>query len=73
VLAFPERSAELSHRLAQLLGVEVHAVENSRIVIVLEGASADEIGERMIQISLMDGVIAANLVFETFDDGVAST
>ena len=43
-------------------------LRNGKIVIVLEGADASEIGARMIEISLMDGVLAANLVFEQIDD-----
>jgi nitrate reductase NapD len=42
----------------------VHGIENGKIIVLLEGASVGEIGERLTAISLMEGVLAANLVFE---------
>lgn len=64
VLAFPERRNDVMQRIAKMSRTEVHGIENGKIVIVLEGASVGEIGERLTTISLMDGVLAANLVFE---------
>ncbi len=64
VLAFPERRADIAERISRLPDTEVHGIANGRIVVVLEGTSVGEIGERLTQISLMDGVLAANLVFE---------
>jgi nitrate reductase NapD len=68
VLTFPERREEVARRISEMPDTEVHGIESGKIVIVLEGADAGEIGERMIAISLMDGVLAANLVFEQVDD-----
>lgn len=68
VLAFPERLAEIVRRISELPDTEVHGIENGKIVVVLEGDDAGQIGERMIAISLMDGVLAANLVFEQADE-----
>ena len=64
VLALPERSTEVSRRLAAMRGVEVHAGEGSRIVITIEGPTSGMLGETLTTISLMDGVLAANMVFE---------
>tara|TARA_R110002020_G_scaffold381102_1_gene592149 strand:+ start:958 stop:1248 length:291 start_codon:yes stop_codon:yes gene_type:complete len=64
VLALPERREEVSARLAKMTGVEVHAGEGSRIVITIEGPSSGMLGETLTTISLMDGVLAANMVFE---------
>ena len=64
VLAFPDRRAEIAERISQLPNTEVHGIENGKIVVVLEGADVGEIGERLTAISLMEGVLAANLVFE---------
>jgi periplasmic nitrate reductase NapD len=50
--------------LSGLSGVEVHAADRSRIVVTIEGYSTGELGDRLTGISLMDGVIAANMVFE---------
>ena len=64
VLAFPDRRAEIAERISRLPNTEVHGIENGKIVVVLEGADVGEIGERLTAISLMEGVLAANLVFE---------
>jgi nitrate reductase NapD len=45
-------------------GVEVHASDGSRIVITIEGASSGMLGETLTRISMVDGVISANMVFE---------
>jgi nitrate reductase NapD len=50
-----------------LPGVEVHASDGSRIVITIEGPNSGMLGETLTTISLMDGVIAANMVFEHID------
>jgi nitrate reductase NapD len=76
VSAFPERAAAVAEMIATLPGAEVHVVEGSKIVIVLEGRESGEIGARLAQIALMDGVLAANLVYEhverlTGDDDVS--
>jgi len=68
VLAFPERREEIARRISEMPDTEVHGIVSGKIVIVLEGGDVGEIGERMIAISLMDGVLAANLVFEQVDD-----
>lgn len=68
VLALPERREEVSRRLAQMRGVEVHAGEGSRIVITIEGPTSGMLGETLTTISVMDGVLAANMVFEHAED-----
>lgn len=67
VLAFPDRCAEVAARLNALPDTEVHYVQGSKIVIVLEGATTGEVGARLAAIGLMDDVLAANLVFEQID------
>lgn len=64
VLALPDRREEVSERLASMRGVEVHAGEGSRIVITIEGPTSGMLGETLTAISVMDGVLAANMVFE---------
>lgn len=63
----PEQAAEVAGRLAELPRTEVHAVEGSKIVIVMEGDSSGEIGSRLTTIALMDDVFSANLVFEQIE------
>src|SRR5262245_11234317 len=67
VATFPDRCADVAGRLGALPDTEVHHVENGKIVIVMEGASVDEIGGRLAAIALMDGVVSANLVFEQIE------
>ena len=68
VLAHPEQRADLSERLAGMRGVEVHASEGSRIIITIEGSTSGMLGETLTTISTMDGVLAANMVFEHAED-----
>lgn len=67
VLAWPVRMAEVCARLGELPGTEVRHAENGKIVIVMEAASSGELGARLAEISGMDGVLAANMVFEQID------
>lgn len=67
VTAFPQDSADVVARLNALPDTEVHFAEGSKIVVVLEGATSGEIGSRLADIALMNGVLTANLVFEQID------
>ena len=53
----------LTH-IKEMAGVEVHANDGAKIVIVLEGASTGILGEMLSRISVLDGVVAASMVFE---------
>jgi nitrate reductase NapD len=64
VSAFPERCDEVVRQINALPLTEVHRVEGGKIVIVMEGASTGEIGARLTEIALLDGVLSANMVFE---------
>jgi nitrate reductase NapD len=68
VLALPDRREDVSVRLAAMRGVEVHASEGSRVVITIEGPTSGILGETLTTISVMDGVLAANMVFEHAED-----
>lgn len=63
VSVLPNRLDSIAATLAGRAGVEVHAAEGSKIVIVLE-APRGEAGNRLVEISLLDGVVSANMVFE---------
>lgn len=64
VATVPGREAEVLAALSGLEGVEVHASRRSRIVVTIEGRSTGDLGDRLTAISVMDGVVAANMVFE---------
>lgn len=50
--------------LAGFANVEVHGCDKGRIVVVIEGPSTGMLGDTLMRISVLDGVIAANMVFE---------
>lgn len=53
--------------LAALAGfgnVEVHGADKGKIVVVIEGPSTGVLGDTLMRIAALDGVIAANMVFE---------
>lgn len=51
-------------KLARMDNVEVHAHERGKIVVVIEGSSAGALGDCLSKITALDGVVAANMVFE---------
>ena len=72
VVALPARREEIGKTLAAFPGVEVHASDGNRIVVTIEGPTSGFLGETLINISLMDGVIAANMVFEHIEEDAKS-
>jgi nitrate reductase NapD len=67
VRAFPHCAQAVASAIAALPGAEVHAVEDSRIVVVLEARESGANGARLAEIALMEGVLSANLVYEQAD------
>nr|WP_244618822.1 chaperone NapD [Rhizobium sp. 18065] len=55
---------DVADMIATIEGVEIHAAEAGKIVVVIEGCSSGALGERLAEISALDGVLAANMVFE---------
>lgn len=68
VTALPAKIDAVLCRIKEQPATEIYHVENSKIVIVLEGASTGEIGNRLAEIGLIDGVLSANMVFEQIED-----
>lgn len=64
VLTRPAAMDGVAALIAGMDGVEVHAAVGGKIVVVIEGASSGMLGDRLAQISVLDGVMAANMVFE---------
>lgn len=50
--------------LARMANVEVYGHEGGKIVVVIEGTSTGMLGECLSTISTLEGVVAANMVFE---------
>lgn len=64
VVVRPERMTVVQEQLASMDGVEVHAAEGGKVVVVIEGGSTGALGARLSEMSLLEGVVAANMVFE---------
>jgi len=68
VSALPAHVDAVLARIGEMPDTEIHRVENGKIVIVLEGATAGVLGDRLATIGLLDGVLSANMVFEQIAD-----
>lgn len=70
--AQPQRAENVSARLEQLPGVEVHAVTaDGQLVVTLEGNGEQEMAQTFDRLKAISGVNAATLVYhhsETLDD-----
>jgi nitrate reductase NapD len=69
VFTRPELSDLVAHRLADNFGVEIHAKQGAKLVIVMEAKTAGGLGELLNRIALTEGVITANMVYEQLDPG----
>ncbi len=64
IMTRPGLQGAVLERLYEMANVEVHAYQGNKIVVVIEGTSTGILGDRLSQISALDGVMAANMVFE---------
>ncbi|KAA2212989.1 chaperone NapD [Teichococcus oryzae] len=63
-----ERAAAIAAVLRDMDGMEVHGgVPEGKLVVTLETATEGDIVERLNQVQLLDGVLAATLVFHQFE------
>lgn len=60
----PDNIDAIVASIEQLDNVEVHGFASGKIVVVIEGKTTGQLGDSLMAISLLDGVIAANMVFE---------
>ncbi|WP_113133737.1 chaperone NapD [Rhizobiales bacterium] len=64
VATMPASTESILQMLQGMENVEIHGHGGGKIVIVIEGRSTGQLGECLTKISLLDGVISANMVFE---------
>lgn len=64
IATMPAHTEAVLAALAGMENVEVHGHGGGKIVVVIEGTSTGMLGECLSKISLLNGVIAANMVFE---------
>lgn len=76
IVTRPQATERISGEMEKMEGVEIHATQGGKIVVVIEGPHSGVLGDRLLQISALDDVIAAHMVFEqeitdkeTSDDG----
>ena len=67
VQALPEFLDDAREAVSAMPGIEVHAAEAGKMVVTLETADEGEIVARISEISLLDGVMAVNMVFHQVD------
>jgi periplasmic nitrate reductase NapD len=67
VQAMPDTMAAVTASVSAMPGLEVHAVEAGKMVVVLETADEGEIVARLSEINLLDGVMSVNLVYHQVD------
>ena len=67
VQTLPEFLPAARSAVAAMPGIEIHAVEAGKMVVVLETADEGEIVTRISEINLLDGVMAVNMVFHQVD------
>ncbi len=64
----PRQAMAVAARLREMPGVEIRGgVEAGKLVVTLETASEAEVVERLNAIQVIDGVLAATLVFHHFE------
>jgi nitrate reductase NapD len=63
-----ENAADVATALRAMDGMEVHGgVPEGKLVVTLETTAENEIVERLNQVQLLAGVLAATLVFHQFE------
>lgn len=67
VATMPDMTRKVMDILENIENVEIHGEGMGKIIIVIEGNSTGMMGDTLTRISTLDGVIAANMVFEHVD------
>ena len=64
----PDYTEAVAAQLPGFVGVEVHGVNDFKIVITIEAETVDESHDRAAEIALMQGVLNVSLVYLNFED-----
>ncbi len=68
VQSHPKSLNEILDQLLQRKGVEIHhTTEDGRIVVTVEGSSDDGVGETLLELHRMNGVLSASLTYHHFE------
>ena len=64
----PDRVSAIIERIRAIEGVEIHGgQETGKLIVTLETETEDQVVERINAIQLLEGVLAATLVFHHFE------
>jgi nitrate reductase NapD len=63
----PEHALEIARRLDAPPATEVHAVEDGKIIVVLEADSEHALSDRMDELRREPGVLFVNLVYHQLE------
>ena len=64
IVTMPHMRERVVESLTEMPNVDVYAHEAGKIVVVIEGTSTGMLGESLSRIAVLEGVVAANMVFE---------
>jgi nitrate reductase NapD len=67
VSVLPDRMPSVMQAIAGMQGAEISAHDGHRIVVVMEAETTGDIGQLLTAIAGLEGVIAANMVFEQIE------
>ena len=68
VHARPERAADIRTAIAAMAGAEIHAEQNSKLVVTVETADAAALADTVTAIGRLDGVLSAAPVYHHAED-----
>ncbi len=72
VHANPERLAAVQMQLAQLPGVEIHAVTpEGKLVVTVDESEERMTGESLMRLHEVDGVLSASMIYHHFENDAA--
>ena len=60
-------AAGVAHRIAAMEGAEIHAVEDGKIIVVVEAPGERELADRMDDLRGLPDVLMVNLVYHQAD------
>ena len=68
VYAAPKQADSVSKQLSAIEGVEVHAVENGKLVVTVENKNINALADQVMQFQEMQGVMSVAMVYQHNED-----
>lgn len=59
----PDEMETMKERLVAMPGVEVHGMDEGRMVVTLEREEEETLGDAMLGIQQMEGVLSASMIY----------